>query len=586
VSKNFIFIYDYSSAKNYFKSKNKKQNDIIFSLCLTASNFLDTKKLKSKYILDQLSIEDQKKIYVKADNLMKNTLENLDSDYTNQISKKFNLNLENIFYSLYKLPFTDRLAALLKLEIILQREILKNSNYNFIFYLNKNQEDNQCLNIQDLIKFFFKKKKINYKIFLAKSDYLSIWDKLKRLKYLFVYTGELIKICISKVKKLIRLKNLNKEKKILFLDECEFFDTYFNRYKDQIIYFDEFKRIKKNYNLNLEKELKEEEQFTVDFFCQTNISKLIKKDFKKNFQKYYSILFLNKDILLKIKVACWNIPPVGFMEKKVIVNFLMSNKIKVIGRQHGDTYMQKVEVYDRHHDSDYNNCHYWLSYGMSEEDFKLTVGNKKKVSKIIPSYINKIDFNLPRRKIDILFIPRVHLDFYNYGFQPQKYENYKYNLLKKLDQKKNLNIAVKLVASNPLTTSNSTNTQLSNISKLKNLKIINDISFKTLLKYNHIDLAIFEELNTCLLEMLNEKTIIFTLSHPNSTFCNHVNEAIRKRVYFFENLKELEKGINNFLEGSGNYSHSDKSFSKIYTKEKFNLNLFELTNIREIELTR
>ena len=143
-----------------------------------------------------------------------------------------------------------------------------------------------------------------------------------------------------------------------------------------------------------------------------------------------------------------------------------------------------------------------------------------------------------------------------------------------------------MVASNPLTTSNTTNTQLSNISKLKNLKIIKDISFKTLLKYNHIDLAIFEELNTCLLDIINEKTIIFTLSHPNSRFYNHVNEAIKKRVYFFENFEELERGINNFLDGSGNYSHSDKSFSKIYTKEKFNLNLFELTNIKEIELTR
>ena len=56
VNKNFIFIYDYSSAKNYFKSKNKNQNDIIY-LCLTASNF-KYKKLKSEYILDQLSIED------------------------------------------------------------------------------------------------------------------------------------------------------------------------------------------------------------------------------------------------------------------------------------------------------------------------------------------------------------------------------------------------------------------------------------------------------------------------------------------------------------------------------------------------
>ena len=449
MSKNFVFIYDYTSAKNYFKSKYNKQNDIIFSFCLTASNFLNTKKLKSKYILDQLSIEDQKKIYVKADNLMKSILEKLDTDYTNQISKKLNLNLENIFYSLYKLPFTDRLAALLKLKIIFQREISKNSNYNFIFYLNKSQEDNQCLNIQDLIKFFFKNNKIHYKIFLVKSDYLTIWDKLKRLKYLFVYTDELIKICISKVKKLIRLRNLNKEKKILFLDECEFFDTYFNRYKDQIIYFDEFKRIKKNYNLNLENELKGEEQLNEDFFCQTNISKLIIKDFSKNFQEYYNILFLNKDTLLKIKVACWNIPPVGFMEKKVIVNFLMSNKIKVIGRQHGDTYMQKVEEYDRHHDSDYNNCHYWLSYGMSEEDFKLTVGNKKKVSKIIPGYINKIDFNTPRKKIDVLFIPRVHLDFYNYGFQPQKFENYKYNLLKNLDKKKKIKYSCKIGSIKP-----------------------------------------------------------------------------------------------------------------------------------------
>ena len=114
MSNKVFIIYDYASAKEYYRIY-KNQNNQILTLCLTASNFFEKKNINSKYFLDNLTLSEEIDCYEKADLILSKILKDLDNRFAEAICKNLQINKQKVFFSIYRFPFTERLARLIKL---------------------------------------------------------------------------------------------------------------------------------------------------------------------------------------------------------------------------------------------------------------------------------------------------------------------------------------------------------------------------------------------------------------------------------------------------------------------------------------
>ena len=146
--------------------------------------------------------------------------------------------------------------------------------------------------------------------------------------------------------------------------------------------------------------------------------------------------------------------------------------------------------------------------------------------------------------------------------------------MNKLNKIKNKKIFIKLVPSRLY----ETNSLYDFIKSKKNIFIEENVSFDTFSKYHNIKLAIFEELNTCLLPILDQPTVIFALHYPDSILYENIYNLLKKRVYFFNKFNELNLAINNFIEGNTSFSFDDHSFDEMYLSKNISTNVMNEIN--------
>lgn len=289
-------------------------------------------------------------------------------------------------------------------------------------------------------------------------------------------------------------------------------------------------------------------------------------DFNSNINRYLAAIDLLRDIHKKqgICLGIWgNSPYKG--TKALICEYLRSNKINVIGSQHGAVYGDSCEPW--HFDSDLNRCNYFLSYGFLDKDLMRIYPESDIRTKVIP--VGKSpQFNdvTKKKNIDILFPLTNSISIFGGGtlrIPPHELTQRQIFLLRYLDSLKDIKVYVK-----PFPGSGYGNCSvLPVLSSLKNISVVKDISLIAFLNKYNPRVILLDLPSTPLYEVIGLDAEIFLMDDKCHTFDRQALEMLERRVHFSRDQNEIVSKIGAFLNGEIT-SKRDESFRNYYVRKQ------------------
>jgi len=292
----------------------------------------------------------------------------------------------------------------------------------------------------------------------------------------------------------------------------------------------------------------------------------VSEDFLNNAGSYLKVVDSIKEMNKRYPIAmgmwgaspCWGV-------KGLIYEYLQSEKIKVLGSQHGCLYGESFEPW--HFDSDLNRCDYFLSYGFTEGDLKRLYPGRQINCEILP--FGKIKFAGPLRaakKIDILFPITLSISMFEGGMvriAPHDLAERQTALLKYLDSLEGLDIYVK-----PFAYSNQDNcSTLSLLKKLKNVIMVNNKTLSEFLVRYSPKAVLIEFPSQPLFDVIHLDTEIFFIGDRIIPYEKAALEELKKRVHYCENAEEAIAKLGLFLNGKLEKKR-DSTFYKHYVYKK------------------
>ena len=286
----------------------------------------------------------------------------------------------------------------------------------------------------------------------------------------------------------------------------------------------------------------------------------------------------------RIALALWgNSPIMG--SKALIVEYLLMNKIPVVGMQHGGSYVVQ-KCMDVHFDTDFSRCSHYFSYGFDAYDMKKTYTDNNYECKIIPvgSYREYMKNNRERRidnrdTIDILFPITNSLSIFQEGFRinASKLHKYQKELIEYLDSDRlqNMRTAIK-----PLIDYSDENcSTIEMFRKLKNSELLTNITLVECLEKFRVKAVVMEYASTPLFEVLGENIDIFLLADPILPFTPEALTLLRKRVHYFENIDELKDSLTKYIEGEIPHLRNNDFYNKYVCRKNTKRLILETINL-------
>jgi hypothetical protein len=248
-----------------------------------------------------------------------------------------------------------------------------------------------------------------------------------------------------------------------------------------------------------------------------------------------------------IKLAIWGVPPdngVGTL----LAEFLRSVGVPIAIAQHGFSYGD-CQMGNKHFDSDFNRCDYFLSYGFTDDDLRRVYPERKRYPTVIPvggSWPSKPASR--KRRVAAVFPLTLSAPFF-YGAMaqcpPHELTERQLRILEYLDSLKNPEIFVK-----PLPyPSPDTCAVLPVLKRLANLKVVDAVTFPAFLQRYHPDAVILEQPATPLYEALLCDTEIFVLTDPYFSFEQQARLELERRVHFADSLGHMIRELDLFFSG-------------------------------------
>ena len=255
----------------------------------------------------------------------------------------------------------------------------------------------------------------------------------------------------------------------------------------------------------------------------------------------------------QIGVALWGSPP-NRGPRALIVEYLLKNKIPVVGMQHGGNYVVQ-DLLDIHFDLDFSRCTHYFSYGFDEYDMEKTYPNKPCGCKIIPvgSYKEHLiqgsgeSIHNSLINIDILFPITVSLSMFQEGYRvngSQLNINQR-KLIEYLESLSNMKVYIKPIPGY----SEKTCSTIELFNKLKNARMLKDLTFSECLNRFNIRSVIMDFPSTPLFDAIGKDVDIFLLANPVAPFSFDALRLLKKRVHYFERIDELSACLMKFVEG-------------------------------------
>ena len=557
--KSLVVVDSLNGVKNNLNIFNQKNIDII-TFDFIASEYLKKNfKKKSKNIFDFYNKSERFKIFLKSNRVLSTLLGNLDKDHSNKISKILGIKKISIYQILLKNILFYEFFSIFYLRIVLKKIFKK--KYKKVFIIkNKNINISKVFRIEDQIKSIAQQNKIDNLIILTNSEtkkLTSFWFLFLRIitNYKFIFV-KLYNIFHSKY---LKIKNYNNKKNCLSFFEDNLLEKIILQkgYKVFIL-----SKILQNINKNVLKKI---------FLLFNKIKKKnttpdqekIKKYLSNNLNYYFNPLlnFLSFQKKKKLDFAIWSRPVVNIFGYNLVLEYLLKKNLKVIGRQHGANYIDCISP-SQHFDMDFNRCTEWLSFGANEPTFKKTYGSIRKLCRVLPAGNNiEVKKNKMQKKIDILFPIQSINDFIN--SRPNEKElfiNHKL-ILSELNKKKKNSVCIKP----GLGMKNSISEEYL-FKNYNNIEINTYYSLKKYLRIYKPNLIVLDWYSTPLYEILNLDVDIFLINETVEKISNHAKGKLKKRVFIFENIKNLIKAIKNY-DSTKLKKLRDRSFYKTYVNE-------------------
>ncbi|MBN1881999.1 MAG: hypothetical protein JW885_07490 [Deltaproteobacteria bacterium] len=277
------------------------------------------------------------------------------------------------------------------------------------------------------------------------------------------------------------------------------------------------------------------------------ILKDIKEDFICNSDVFLGTALAMRELHKKhpISLGISGLPRVDKVGA-IAFEYLRSENIDVVIGQHGYSYGELYNTW--HFDLDFDLCSYFFSYGFTFDDLQRLYPERNVTCEIVPIGYNSPLRRTPREEIDLLFPMTFSSSFFHGGFNkilPHLLLERQIALLEFLDSLKDLNIVVK-----PLAGSNFDNCAvLPVLKRLKNIRTIQDVTLTRFLEKYKPRAVLVEFPSTPLIEVIGLDTEIFFMGDDMFPYDGKILEMLRKRVYFFSDVKDVTEHIERFFQG-------------------------------------
>lgn len=253
-----------------------------------------------------------------------------------------------------------------------------------------------------------------------------------------------------------------------------------------------------------------------------------------------------------VKLGIWGNPPV-YKTKALMVAYLFTKKIKVIGAQHGPLFCEFNKAW-AHFESDFNWCDYFLSYGFSEGDLRKTYPGRDKICTIMPvGHVYYPEKNAKYETIDLLFPLTICPSFPMEGVTPKNSEvaENQAKLLRFLNNYRDKRIVIK-----PFIGSNDKNSSVVCLLKsMDNLEVISNLTLVQVMQRYRVKAFLIDIVASPLCDALfnDEDSQTFVLDNPffeYYSFVNDFRQKIERSVYIFDDLTMLTKSLSDYFNGS------------------------------------
>lgn len=489
-------------------------------------------------------------------------LDILDAVVSPEINKRFNLKM-SYFNALYSYGGNHQYGAYLHFVTAVERIIAQYNLTKLIFF---NYRFNTFLDTKTDMRFisdyFF--KDIETEIIEApRSDrtvhkYRHLITILKRL----IKNPLIVRTKLKDMAKRLIRRSPNSSRALLLYDELYELEFIRNEpLKYNIINYSTenkprgvaMKRLVNEFDISYENVNITNNQFDLALF------KDIRDDFSKNIASYINSVLNLQKIREKQEIAAgiWGGSP-WYKTKAIIIEYLRSEGIPVIGAQHGCQYGEAIDPW--HYESDWSRCDYFISYGFDRGDLMKMYPEMAPLPEILP--YGKVNFpstNKRKRPIDILFPITNTVSILEGGIfrtPADLLTERQTDILRYLNSLNGLSIYIK-----PLVNSNHNNLAVMPILKgLKNLKIVSDVMLSEFLEQYHPRAVVIEMASQPLVEVIHLDTEIFLMNNHGAPYEKDSLEELKRRVHYSESTEDTIQSISLFIEGRLE-KRRDSSFS-------------------------
>lgn len=547
-----VFIHTIEDVEYFFKEIYKVK--IKYILYVTHAGVMEY--IKEYYgfgsiLLSSLKTQAEINDIIKqVEKLSINIINSLDKKYSHAISKQFDIKNINFFLPLYSYHLPYILSGLFVFKELLIK--LDNGNENIVFdygdsFFNavslKSFLDLSMINSNINISWYRSNKKEK-----KKNIIIRIVKNLDKVYY------RLIEIFFE-YKSYISIKKKN----ILYMEEL--YDLRFIKKNNQFRLIPyAMQALKHKFTIvvqhdsqtsDLSKIFKINTKNIVANDIESFIAIFLKKDFLKKSKDYYTGLKTLDNLIKvdKVDLAIWGSPPVnGF--KALFYEYCKVKKIKVIGMQHGASYVD--QNYQKHYYSDFMRCDKYISYGFTQEDFENNFkGINYKNIKIHSFGTTKLYDTISTAKtktVDVLFPVTNSISIFDGGLSRSKPDIIHGDQVEILDileeeSKDNITSLVK-----PFMNTNIWQTSV--FYKLKKLQFAKVEWNKTLtdtLNETNVKCVIIEFMSTPLYEVLSYDIEIFLFVREADNLTDKARKMLEKRVHIVKDFKEFEINFKKWL---------------------------------------
>lgn len=274
------------------------------------------------------------------------------------------------------------------------------------------------------------------------------------------------------------------------------------------------------------------------------------KFFQQNHERCAIALQQVRELLSKynITLIAWGNPPV-FGEKAFIFDFLLKQNIPIIGMQHGNCYGDQIRY--GHFDSDFNRCDYFFTYGFTQENLEKAYPNQPHRCQIIPTGTTHHKISAKKKTtVDILFPLTIIKPLLMGGVNRRPAHSLCDAQLKILHYLNSLNDSFKCYIK-PIQGANKHNSPFLMVKeKFTHVHFVNHLSLSEFLDHYLPKIVIIEFPSSPLIDAIGLDTEIFLLSDPVNQYTQEALELLEKRVHCYDNIDDLIKELEAFLDGS------------------------------------